>query len=228
MSSLSLAIFDCDGVLVDSEVIAARVEAEVLREHGCDLTPEELSHRFAGLTWGSILEHLAAETGIVFPPDLKTSIEKTLDKRLAEELQAVAGVHEMLDLVDLPRCICSNSSSERLKLELKRVDLWDRFRPYIFAAQEVGAKRPKPAPDVYLHACAEFGVAPRSAVVIEDSVHGVAAAVAAGCRVVGFTGASHSYTGHGESLSDAGAETVIGRLKDFPAVVEAFSAWADA
>jgi HAD superfamily hydrolase (TIGR01509 family) len=227
MSSLLLAIFDCDGVLVDSEIIAARAEADILREFGCEIAPEELAHRFAGLTWTRILELLAGETGIAFPDDLDARTEKEIDRRLAGELEAIAGVHEMLDLVDLPRCICSNSSSERLKAELLRVDLWDRFRPYVFAAREVGAKRAKPAPDVYLHACAEFAVPPRQAIVIEDSVHGVAAAVAAGCRVVGFTGAAHSYPGHGEALSDAGAETVISRLRDYPAVIEAFGSWRE-
>ncbi|KAB0679566.1 HAD family hydrolase [Aureimonas leprariae] len=228
MSNLSLAIFDCDGVLVDSEIIAARVEAELLREYGIELSPEEIAHRFAGLTWVRILELLSAEYGTTLPDELRTRSHEELTRRLAAELEPIAGVQEMLDLVDLPRCICSNSSSDHLKLELSKVGLWDRFRPYIYAAREVGMQRPKPAPDVYLHACAEFGVEPRKAVVLEDSVHGVAAGVAAGCRVVGFTGASHSYPGHGEALSDAGAETVIARLKDFPAVVEAFSAWAEA
>jgi beta-phosphoglucomutase-like phosphatase (HAD superfamily) len=108
---------------------------------------------------------------------------------------------------------------------LRHVGLWNRFRPYVYAAREVGTGKVKPAPDVFLHACAEFGVEPSSAVVIEDSVHGAAAAVAAGCRVVGFTGASHTYPGHAEALEAAGAETVISRLADYPAVVEALSSW---
>jgi HAD superfamily hydrolase (TIGR01509 family) len=226
MSALSLAIFDCDGVLVDSEIIAARVEAALLKDYGIELTPEAIAHRFAGLTWVRIIEILSQEYGVALPDDLKNRNDAELDRRLAVELEAVAGVQEMLDGIDLPRCIASNSSSVRLKLELEKVGLWDRFRPYVYAAREVGTGRPKPAPDVYVHACKEFGVEPRFAVVLEDSVHGVAAAVAAGCRVVGFTGAAHSYPGHGEALSDAGAETVISRLKDYPAVVGALaSGW---
>ncbi|GGE14239.1 haloacid dehalogenase [Aureimonas endophytica] len=226
MSSLSLVMFDCDGVLIDSEILAARVEAEMLRDYGCELSPEELAHRFAGLTWARIMELLTAETGITFPDDLKDRVGAEFDRRAPKELVAIEGVNEMLDALELPRCICSNSSSAQLKFMLSHVGLWDRFRPYVYPSREVGEGHPKPAPDVYLHGCAEFGVRPRQAIVLEDSVHGVAAAVAAGCRVVGFTGASHSYPGHGEALSDAGAETVIARLRDFPAVVEAFSSWS--
>ncbi len=227
MSLLSLAIFDCDGVLVDSEILAARVEAEALKPFGIAMTPEDLAHRFAGLTWKRILELLAAEHAVEFPASFEAETEAQVDRLIGTELSMIAGAHEVLDLVDLPRCICSNSSTDRLKLELKPLGLWDRFRPYVYAAGEVREGRPKPAPDVYLHACAEFEVEPGEAIVIEDSVHGVAAARAAGCRVVGFTGAGHSYPGHGESLADAGAETVIARLKDFPAVVEAFGSWRE-
>ncbi|WP_152045010.1 HAD family hydrolase [Aureimonas psammosilenae] len=227
MSSLSLVIFDCDGVLIDSEILAAKVESTILKEYGCDLSAEEIAHRFAGLTWARIIELLTAETGINFPDDLKGRVAEAFDKRVPKELVAIEGVGAMLDALDLPRCICSNSTGAQLKFMLGHVGLWDRFRPYVYPAREVGEGRPKPAPDVFLHACKEFDVEPRRAVVLEDSVHGAAAAVAAGCRVVGFTGASHSYPGHGEALSDVGVETVISRLSDFPAVVEALSSWAE-
>lgn len=223
--ALSLAIFDCDGVLVDSEILAAAVEAEMLKEAGCEIEADDLATRFAGLTFARIVEILSEETGIRFPDDFVERAEAETDRRLASEVEDIAGAHEVLDLVDLPRCICSNSSSKRLRAELRHVGLWDRFRPYVFAATEVGTKRGKPAPDVFHFACAEFDVAPREAIVLEDSVHGVAAASAAGCRVVGFTGARHSFPGHAEALTEAGAETVINRLMDFPAVVAALAEW---
>lgn len=227
MPSLALAIFDCDGVLVDSEIIAARVEADMLKDFGLELDAEEIATRFAGLTLHRILEILAEESGVAFPEDLEARIEKETDVRLGRDVEELPGVHDMLDAIDLPRCICSNSSSERLEMELDHVGLWDRFRPYVYAAREVGSRKGKPAPDVFLHACEQFGVAPRQAIVIEDSVHGVAAASAAGCRVVGFTGGTHTYPGHAEALSEAGAETVISRLKDYPAVIDALGSWSD-
>lgn len=221
---LSLAIFDCDGVLVDSEIVAAHVEAEKFLEIGYEISAEELAHRFAGLTLKRIVELVKQETGIVVPEDFEARVEAENDVRL-KAVRTIEGVEAMLDAIDLPRCICSNSSSARLEMMLRPSGIWDRFRPYVFPAREVGTGKVKPAPDVYLHACKEFGIEPRQAVVIEDSVHGVAAAVAAGCRVVGFTGASHSYPGHAEALEEAGAETVISRLRDYPAVVEALADW---
>ena len=223
--ALSLILFDCDGVLVDSEIISAKVDASLLKELGYEISANEIAERFAGLTQDRILELLTAEAGIRFPEDYAERQRVELDRRLAAEITPIAGVHEMLDRLDLPRAICSNSSSERLKIVLEPTKLWDRFRPYVYAAREVGTMRPKPAPDVYLYGCRQFETAPRETIVLEDSVHGVAAAVAAGCRVVGFTGGQHSYAGHGHALAEAGAETVIRRLSEFPGVVEAFSNW---
>lgn len=222
---LSLVLFDCDGVLVDSEIIAAKVDSGLLNDLGYEITAQEISERFSGLTQDRIMELLAEEAGIRFPDDYCERQKRELDRRLASEVTEIPGVHEMLDRLDLPRAICSNSTNERLKLVLERTRLWDRFRPYVFSAPEVGTRRTKPAPDVYLHGCREFDAAPQETVVLEDSVHGVAAAAAAGCRVVGFVGGQHSYPGHGDSLTEAGAETIIRRLSEFPAVVDAFAQW---
>ena len=105
---------------------------------------------------------------------------------------------------------------ERLKITMERTRLWDRFKPYIFSAGEVGTKKPKPDPNVYRYALEQFRCDPRDAVVIEDSVFGVAAAKAAGARVIGFTGASHAWPGLADLLTEAGAETVVNRLADIP------------
>ena len=225
MPQPQLLIFDCDGVLIDSEVIAARVQCEMLREEGIDLDAADLAARFAGLTWPAIVERLSDETGQRFSQAFMKRVDDEIDRRLGTEAEEIAGAHEMLDRLVLPRCICSNSSAARLELELEHVGLWDRFRPYVFSAADFG--RPKPAPDVFLHALKVFEVTGDQAVVIEDSVHGVAAARAAGCRVVGFTGAGHSYAGHADALTEAGAETVISRLADYPAVIEVFADWQE-
>jgi beta-phosphoglucomutase-like phosphatase (HAD superfamily) len=131
----------------------------------------------------------------------------------------------MLDALDDPRCICSNSRPERLEVSLIKAGLWDRFRPYVFSAQAVGEGRGKPAPDVFLHGAKEFGTDPADTIVVEDSVAGVTGAVAAGMRVIGFTGASHTWPGHGESLMEAGAQTVVRRLVEVPATIQALRGW---
>jgi HAD superfamily hydrolase (TIGR01509 family) len=220
-----LIIFDCDGVLIDSEILSARVDCEILGELGYEITPEELAHRFAGFTTQSIFEKVGEELGRPVPPEMIKRAERETDRRLGEQVDVLPGVHEMLDLLDYPRCICSNSRGERLKISLSKAGLWDRFRPYVFSAHDVGAGRGKPAPDVFLHAAGVFETNPSEVIVIEDSVAGVTGAVAAGMRVIGFTGASHSWPGHGDALIEAGALTTIRRLRDVPATVEAMREW---
>ncbi|HEY5081825.1 MAG TPA: HAD-IA family hydrolase [Bauldia sp.] len=220
-----LFAFDCDGVLVDSEIIASEVDAKLLTEAGYDVTAAEVSQRFAGLTSLAIHDIVEKEIGHGLPADFMARQTAELDRRLARDLRIVPGADELLDRIDGPRCICSNSSTERLTIELNKVGLMDRFRPYIFSAVEVGDKQPKPSPNVYAYAARQFEVNPREMVVLEDSVFGVAAAKAAGARVVGFTGGRHTWLGHSDLLIEAGAETVISRFADLPAIAEALMSW---
>lgn len=220
-----LVIFDCDGVLVDSEIIASRVDADILTEAGYAISAEEFAHRFAGLTGEQAFAIAGEALGHPIPREFHDRAHDEIDRRLAAEVEALPGAHEALDALDGPRCICSNSSTDRLRISLTRTGLWDRFRPYIFSAREVGEGREKPAPDVYLHAARTLGARPEETLVIEDSVAGVTGAVRAGMRVIGFTGASHTWPGHGEALMEAGAETIIRRLRDAPATVEAMRSW---
>jgi HAD superfamily hydrolase (TIGR01509 family) len=220
-----LIIFDCDGVLIDSEILSARVDSELLREIGYEIEPLELAHRFAGVTTDGIFRAIGEEIGRAVPDDLIRRAKQETDRLLAKDVQPIPGVHEMLDQLDDPRCICSNSRGERLRVSLSPSGLWDRFRPYVFSAPEVGDGHGKPAPDVFLHAVRVFETSADDAIVIEDSTTGVTAGVAAGIRVVGFTGASHSWPGHGEALMEAGALTVINRHADLPATVEALRDW---
>ena len=221
-----LFIFDCDGVLVDSEILAARVDSKLLTKAGYPITPDEMIQRFAGLTAGDFMRIVEEEIGHKLPPGFHDEQRSELDELLARELKAVPGVEEMLERMEGPRCIGSNSTNARLKMMLTKTGLYDRFRPCIFSAREVGDKQPKPDPNVYSFAIKEFGVDPREALVIEDSIFGVRAAKAAGARVVGFTGGAHSWPGHADMLTEAGAETVINRLRDLPAVAEAFVVWS--
>jgi len=220
-----LFMFDCDGVLVDSESIAALVDAEHLAEVGFEITPEQVIRRFAGLTSVDIVEIIESEIGHPLAPGFLKEQKQELDRRLAAEVKEVPGAHDLLDRLEGPLCVCSNSSSERLKITMERTRLWDRFKPYIFSAGEVGTKKPKPDPNVYRYALEQFRCDPREAVVIEDSVFGVTAAREAGARVIGFTGASHAWPGLADLLTEAGAETVVKRLSDIPKVAEAFAAW---
>jgi HAD superfamily hydrolase (TIGR01509 family) len=220
-----LFVFDCDGVIVDSEIIAAEVDAEFLTEAGYEITPAAVNRRFAGMTARDFGEIVVAEMGRPLPEDFFARTKAEIDRRLASELKPVAGIREVLDRLDGPRCVCSNSASERLRISLQKTELYDRFAPHIYSAVEVGTREPKPSPNVYRYAIEEFGVPPREALVIEDSVSGVTAARAAGVRVVGFTGGSHTWPGHADLLTEAGAETVINRLADLPKVAEALAAW---
>ncbi len=220
-----LIIFDCDGVLIDSEILSAQVDAAILAEYGYEISAAELAHRFAGITTGGIFRLIGEEIGREFPDKVLERAKRETDLKLKNAVEPIPGVHEMLDALDDPRCICSNSRSERLELSLSKVGLWDRFRPYVFSAQEVGTKRGKPAPDVFLHAANVFETDPADTIVVEDSVTGITGAVAAGMRVIGFTGASHSWPGHADALTDAGAATVVRRLADVPPTLEALREW---
>jgi HAD superfamily hydrolase (TIGR01509 family) len=220
-----LFAFDCDGVLVDSEIIASEVDAKLLTEAGYEITPEDVTRRFAGLTSTAIHDVIGAELGRPLPKDFLARQKEELDRRLARDLQAVPGAADMLERIEGPRCVCSNSSNERLRISLDKTSLYDRFQPHIFSAVEVGDRQPKPSPNVYLHAAASFQIDPREMLVLEDSVFGVTAARTAGARVVGFTGGRHSWPGHADLLTEAGAETVIHRFADLPRVAEALMAW---
>jgi len=228
MSATDLVIFDCDGVLVDSEIIAARVEAELITRAGYEITPEEIAEAYAGLTFKNILLRIEEKAQIPFQASLIEQAEALTDKRLAIEVRAIEGAREAVMSVTAPRCICSNSSSARIAMMLTKVGLKPYFEGRIFSALETPSGRTKPAPDVFLHAAKTLNANPKRTFVIEDSVHGIAGAKAAGMRVIGFTGASHSYPGHADALTDAGAETVIRRWAELKPVLAALVEWSDA
>jgi HAD superfamily hydrolase (TIGR01509 family) len=219
-----LYAFDCDGVLVDSELIASQVDSELLTSAGFKISANEVTQRFAGMTSSDIHDVVEKEIGRKLPANFLQRQKDTLDARLARDLKIVSGAKEMLDRLEGARCICSNSTTERLTLELKKVGLADRFAN-IFSAVEVGDQQPKPAPNVYAYAAKALGADPREMVVLEDSVFGVRAAKAAGARVIGFTGGGHTWLGHADILIEAGAETIINRFADFQATAEALVAW---
>lgn len=215
-----LTIFDCDGVLIDSELLAAGVHAELLTGLGFVISQAEVITRFTGLTDAQLRSLVTQQLGRPLPADYRERSNLEIDRRL-ESVKPIEGVHALLDRLTGSRCVCSNSSTRRLKISMNAAGLWERFHPHIFSAPEVG--RSKPAPDVFLHAARVFGVHPRDTIVIEDSSHGVEGGVAAGMRVIGFTGGGHSWPGHAEALTNAGAVKVVSRLEDVGAAIEALS-----
>ena len=225
MSGFDLIIFDCDGVLVDSEIIAAQVESRLLTEAGYPISVEEMGERFAGMTWKNILLQVEQEADIPLSASLLDKSEKLLDQRLERSIKIIDGVKFALARLTTQRCICSNSSSQRLDMMLTKVGLKPYFENHIYSAKDLGPDRVKPKPDIFLHGAKQFGVEPDRCLVIEDSTHGVHGARTAGMRVVGFTGASHTYPSHADRLTDAGAETVISRMSDLPAVIAALGEW---
>ena len=225
MAACELVLFDCDGTIMDSELIAAECEVEALKEYGVTMSAKEFSLRFAGTSSFVVKDEMEEELGRSLPDDHITKVKAKMREKLWREVKAMPGVHELLDQLDQPRCVCSNADMEKLKIELTRGELWDRFRPYVFSAYEIPSKKRKPEPDLFLHAAAEFDAKPKNCVVVEDSISGVKAGVAAGMRVIGFTGGSHTHQGHADELTDAGAETVVRRLIDIPPVIEVFAEW---
>ncbi len=228
MADCKLVIFDCDGTLMDSETIVAEIETAALAEYDVKIETTEFLRRFAGSSEAVLRTFVLEEFGRHLPDDWDKDISEQVQQRLWREVKAVDGVHEMLDRLDQPRCICSNAGMRKLEIELTRAELWNRFRPYVYSAMEIDGVGSKPAPDIFLHAAREFETDPSNCLVIEDSVSGVLGARAAGMRVIGFAGASHTYPGHADVLTEAGAETVIKRLADIPAIVDAFSFWEGA
>jgi HAD superfamily hydrolase (TIGR01509 family) len=227
MHGIDLIIFDCDGVLVDSEIIASEVQSELVSEAGYPISIDEMNERFAGMTWRDTLLTIEKEASIPLSASLIDRVDAILDKRLARDVKIIDGVRPVLMQLALPHCICSNSTSERLAIMLGRVGIKDHFGAHIYSARDLGPDRVKPKPDVFLHGAAQFGVDPERVLVIEDSVHGVHGARAAGMRVVGFTGGSHTYPAHSDKLTEAGAETVISRMSALPGVIAALAEWSE-
>jgi HAD superfamily hydrolase (TIGR01509 family) len=215
-----LIIFDCDGVLVDSEILSARIEAEALGAAGIRVSAEEMLERFTGIASRDAYAILEAEQGTGLPVGFGRQVLERLHAAFEEELAAVRGIAAALDAIDLPVCVASSSEPARIERSLRIVGLHERFAGNLFSAAMVA--HGKPAPDLFLYAAERMGVAPAGCVVIEDSVPGVRAGVAAGMRVIGFAGASHCRAGHGDRLRIAGAGTVLTDIAELPRSLDGF------
>jgi HAD superfamily hydrolase (TIGR01509 family) len=182
-------IFDCDGVLVDSEPIAGRVLADVLREHGHPLRPDEVERRFTGLAWAQVLERLALAADGPEAAALTSDYARGLGAAFEAELRPVAGVEELLAGLARPTAVASNSGRERVRHSLACAGLLDLFAEAIFTAPEM--ERPKPDPAVYLAAAEGLGVDPTRCAVVEDTSVGATAASRAGMTVFAYAPQGH-------------------------------------
>jgi HAD superfamily hydrolase (TIGR01509 family) len=183
---VDLVIFDCDGVLVDSEIVSFEAEAEALAEAGISVPLDELLDRFVGLSSASAFAILEAEHGIRLPPDFAARCRQRVLDAFDRNLRPIAGVVPLLEELTHRRCVASSSEPPRIRYSLSVTGILHYFDPHIFSAVQV--TRSKPAPDLFLFAAAQMGVSPERCLVIEDSVPGVTGARAAGMTVLGFTG----------------------------------------
>lgn len=209
-----LVIFDCDGVLVDSEMLACRSLAETLTRHGLPSTLDEVFERFLGRSFALVETHYRDRMDRPMPESFRIDFRRRIEAVFAAELKPIEGVDQVLAALRLPFCLASSSDPDRLRLTLAAAGLAGRFKDRVYSAVQV--RHGKPAPDLFLFAAATMGVAPERCLVVEDTVPGVRAGKAAGMTVWGFTGGSHCIGRDiGQKLADAGADRVFDRMSAF-------------
>jgi beta-phosphoglucomutase-like phosphatase (HAD superfamily) len=211
MQSPAAVIFDCDGVLVDSEVLAIEVEVQLLAEAGLVYEPEEYNHRFLGLSAAAAHELIdidaLARLGRPMPEDLADRIRDACWSACQARLTEVYGCAAAVSALSLPRAVASSSGADFLREKLRLTGLLAAFDPHAYSADLVA--RAKPHPDIFLHAAERLDVDPARCLAIEDSVNGVRAALAAGMTVWGFAGGGHVDARGAARLVEAGAHQVV-------------------
>jgi HAD superfamily hydrolase (TIGR01509 family) len=216
-SHLELVIFDCDGVLVDSEVISCRAHAETLTRHGYPITPEQVLTRFLGVSDREARQAIENELGRKLPDDFEAQMKQAALRRYADDLQPIPYIGEAIAAIDLPKCVASSGTPEKIRHGLTCAGIYEQLAPHIFSATQV--ERGKPAPDLFLFAARQMQASPERCVVIEDSIPGVTGALAAGMTVLGFYGGSHCRPGYAETLRAAGAVGTFDDMRQLPGLI---------
>ena len=211
--TISLVIFDCDGVLIDSEPVANRVFSEQLATVGMHMTPEEVWHAFVGHSRDRCIAMAGAMRGAPLPAGFAQAWDDALHRALDVEARPVAGIPELLRSLPIPFCVASNGEPSHMRRGLGAAGLLPLVEGRLFSAAEV--EHPKPAPDVYLHAARSMGVPPVACAVIEDTPTGARAGLAAGMRVFGYVGGALSQRAE---LQRLGA-TTFERMGELPALL---------
>ncbi|SPH17102.1 6-phosphogluconate phosphatase [Defluviimonas aquaemixtae] len=206
---MELVIFDCDGVLADSEVISAHVLIEELAREGIAIDFGYVRRHFLGRSFPTVAKMIREDLDRPLPADFEMRYRNRLLKRFETELRPTSGVVEVLDALNVAACVATSSSPERVSRTLELLGLAARFGPDVFTASEV--RHGKPAPDLFLHAARRMGVPPARTLVIEDSAPGLTAAGAAGMAALAYTGGEH----------------LQGQAPDAPFPVRFFDNWAD-
>ncbi len=212
-------IFDCDGVLVDSEPLSMEVDRDILAENGIAMSIEDVGRQFIGLTFEAFIDRIETDYRIKLPRGVTEDKNRRLLALYERKLKAAPGIRDTLQAMALPMSVASNSPRHRVEAAFRIAGLSQFFGGRITTFEDVA--RGKPAPDVYVEAARRADVPPGACLVIEDSTAGVTSAVAAGCHVIGFTGLAHDGVALGRALAQIGARKVVNRHADLPAAIAA-------
>ena len=217
-----MIIFDCNGVLVDSEQIAAAVAADEFTRVGIPITPELVIRYFFGRRPADMIAALEAAAGRKLPSNFGVTLAGATLRRMRAELRAMPHAAHALTWIRGPKCVASSSPIDRIRASLETAGL-ARFFVHLFSASEV--QDGKPAPDLFLHAASRVGVQAPDCIVVEDSPVGVSAATAAGMTAIGFVGGQHAGAHLGEQLLLAGARTIVADMRHLKSAVVALRCW---
>jgi len=218
-----VVIFDCNGVLVDSEPLAAAIVSQEFMRAGFPLTPDIVARYFTGRRPADMFAEVEISAGRKLPRDFAITVATATLRRFRAELRATQHAAYALSWLRGPKCVASSSSIDRIRVSLESTDLLRFFEPNLFSASEV--RNGKPAPDLLLHAAGRMRVRPSECIVVEDSIVGVAAGIAAGMTVIGFVGGSHARSQLGSQLRSAGARTVITDMRALKSTVIDLRGW---
>jgi HAD superfamily hydrolase (TIGR01509 family) len=218
-----VVIFDCNGVLVDSEPLATAIVSQEFMRAGFALTPDIVARYFTGRRQSDMFAEVEIAAGRKLPAGFAETVTAATLRKFSAELRATAHAAHALSWLRGPKCVASSSSLDRIRLSLETTDLLRYFEPNLFSAGDV--PNGKPAPDLFLHVAGQMRVNPRDCLVVEDSPAGVSAAVAAGMSVIGFVGGSHASSMLGTHLRQAGARAVISDLRALKSTVIDLRGW---
>ena len=222
-SGALVVIFDCNGVLVDSESLATAIVSQEFMRVGFALTPDIIARYFTGRRPADMFAEVEIAAGRKLPPDFAATVASVTLRRFRAELRATRHAAYALSWLRGPKCVASSSSIDRIRVSLESTDLIRFFEPNLFSANEV--RNGKPAPDLFLHVAKRMQIAPRDCIVVEDSPVGVTAGVIAGMTVVGFVGGSHAGTQLANHLKAAGATKVITDLRALKSTIIDLRGW---
>ena len=215
MAAPTLVVFDCDGVLVDSEPLSMRVLLESIASRGVQLDLETAYDRFLGRSLASICQDLEQAFGVTLDATALTELRQQLYATFRAELQPIPGIAATLERLTTPFCVASSSQPERVELSLRVTGLWPHFAGKLFSATMVA--RGKPAPDLFNYAARTMGHASATTIVVEDSPVGLEAAKAAGMRTIAFVGGSHAKTrSHRQALAALEPDAIIDDMTSLP------------